>query len=93
METIDLQTIAGELRAYVLMHFLPGDPEDSLADDDLLLEGGIVDSGSVLVLAGFLEERFGIRVEDQDFVVENFATIRNLAAFVANKLPQPCDFS
>ena len=45
-----LESVAREVRGYILVNFLPGDPEDSLADDDLLLEGGIVDSGSVMSL-------------------------------------------
>jgi acyl carrier protein len=90
MNAPDLHLITGELRGYVLREFLPGDPEESLRDDDLLLESGIIDSGSVISLAVFLEERFGIRVEDHEFVVQNFATIADTASFVANKLTAKC---
>ena len=80
-----LESVTREVRRYILANFLTGDPEDSLSDDDLLLEGGIIDSGSVMSLVLFLEDRFGIRVEDDDLIVENFATVVRIASFVAAK--------
>ncbi len=80
-----VQLIAHEIRAYILENFLPGDPPDSLRDDDLLLEGGIVDSGSVISVVAFLEQHFGIHVEDDELVIGNFATVRDIAMFVAAK--------
>lgn len=85
-----VQAIAAEVRAFILTHLLPGDPDDTLADDDLLLEGGIVDSGSVMTLVLFLEDRFGIRVEDDDLVAVNFATIARIAEFVSEQGEAPC---
>lgn len=82
--------VSREVRTFILTEFLPGDPEDSLRDDDLLLEGGIVDSGSVIALASFLEERFGIRVEDDDLVIDNFSTVANVVAFVLAKQAASC---
>jgi acyl carrier protein len=52
--------------------------------DEPLLEG-LVDSTSMLRLALFIEERFGVRVEDDDLVPENFETVRSLAKFVERK--------
>jgi acyl carrier protein len=86
----DIRPIVRELRAYILENFLPGDPDESLRDDDLLLEGGIVDSGSVISVVSFLEDRYGIRVEDDDLVVENFATVERIATFVAAKQAGAC---
>jgi acyl carrier protein len=85
-----IDTIAAEVREFILGHLVPGDAADSLADDDLLLEGGIVDSGSVMTLVLFLEDRFGIRVEDEDLVALNFATIGRIAEFVADKEDARC---
>jgi acyl carrier protein len=76
-------TAAEEIRRFLLERYVPGGGSEALRDDDLLLEGGIIDSGSVMEVVAFLEERFGIRVDDDDLVVENFATLRDIAAFVA----------
>ncbi|MCL7960484.1 MAG: acyl carrier protein [marine benthic group bacterium] len=85
-----VEAIAADVRDYILRHILRGDTAESLADDDLLLEGGIVDSGSVMTLVLYLEDRFGIRVEDDDLVALNFATIARIAEFVAEKGEAPC---
>jgi acyl carrier protein len=88
--TDDRAAVTSDVRAFILAEFLPGDPGDSLRDDDLLLEGGIVDSGSVISLAAFLEERFGIRVDDDDLVLDNFATVLAVVDFVLGKQSASC---
>jgi acyl carrier protein len=86
----DVEPIVAAVRAFILENFLPGDPPESLRNDDLLLEGGIVDSGSVIAVVAFLEERFGITVEDDDLLVEHFATVEHIARFVARRLAGAC---
>jgi len=51
-------------------------------DANAPLLGGILDSMSILRLVAFIEERFGISIEDQDLVPENFENIKALAAFI-----------
>ena len=46
------QAIASEVRSIIVTNFLPGESEENLRDDDLLLEGGVIDSGSVITLVG-----------------------------------------
>lgn len=53
--------------------------------DDRLIESGVVDSLGVLSLVGFVEETFGIAVDDDDLVTENFETIACVTAFVEKK--------
>lgn len=81
----------GELRArireYMLANFLFGDAKAALKDDDSFLEGGIVDSTGVLLVVEFLQETWGIRVEDNEMLPENLDSIDNLVRFVRGKLP------
>jgi acyl carrier protein len=51
-------------------------------DANAPLLGGILDSMSILRLVAFIEERFGISIEDQDLVPEHFENVKALAAFV-----------
>jgi len=76
---------AERIRTYIIDNFLLGEESD-LDGTASLLESGIVDSTGVMELAMFLEEAFGIRVADEDFVPENLDTIENLAGFVERKL-------
>jgi acyl carrier protein len=55
-------------------------------DNDLsLMEANILDSVAFLNLVLFLEERFGISVEDTELTRENFETINIIAAYVRRK--------
>jgi acyl carrier protein len=55
-------------------------------DNDLsLMEANILDSVAFLNLVLFLEERFGISVEDTELTRDNFETINIIAAFVRQK--------
>jgi acyl carrier protein len=55
-----------------------------LLPDDPLLDG-IIDSTSMLRLVLYIEEHFGVRVEDDELVPENFESVRKLAEFVDGK--------
>ncbi|MGZ8197708.1 MAG: acyl carrier protein, partial [Burkholderiales bacterium] len=59
---------------------------DRVADGVSLLDAGIIDSTGVMELVSFLEQEFGIQVDDQDLVPENLDSISALAAFVTRKL-------
>jgi acyl carrier protein len=47
--------------------------------------GGVIDSMSLWPLIVFVEERFGIRVEDTDIMQENFQTLQALTKFIESK--------
>ncbi len=53
---------------------------------DNLLAQGVVDSLAIVRLTHILEERFPIRVVDEDIVPENFRDIESLSRFVQSKL-------
>ena len=53
-----------------------------LGDATSLLETGILQSLSMLRLAVFLRERFGVTVEDADLVPENFDSVDAICAYL-----------
>jgi acyl carrier protein len=53
--------------------------------DDALIEQGIIDSLGILKLSTFVEKEFGIRIDDEDLVPENFENIAALAHFIDSK--------
>jgi acyl carrier protein len=61
----------------------------ALTGDADLLGAGIVDSLGLLRLVAFMEDRFGVRVPDEDVVFENFQSIRAMASYVAQRLSTP----
>ena len=46
-----------------------------------------LDSLGLIRLVAFLESDFGYRVEDEELIVENFATVRSLGELLATKTP------
>lgn len=82
----ETDVVTEAVRKFILSSFMPGDPEENLHNDDLLLEGGIVDSAGVMSVVLFLEERFGIQILDEELFAENFGTVERITAFVAAKL-------
>jgi acyl carrier protein len=72
-----------QIRQYIAKNFLFSDNGFSLGDDASFLEEGIVDSTGVLELVLFVEETFGIEVDDEDIVPDNFDSVNNLAAYIA----------
>jgi acyl carrier protein len=67
------------VRANILENFLFTD-DGRLQSDASFLEEGIVDSTGVLELVMFVEETFGITVEDEEILPENFDTVSALRA-------------
>ena len=78
--------IAQELRQFVLDSYLFGQSSIELKDDDSFLEKAIIDSTGVLELVAFLEDKYQIKIEDEEVIPKNFDSINNLLRFLENKL-------
>ncbi len=50
-----------------------------------LLETGVLDSLSLLKLVLFVQERFGIVVDDVDLVPEHFASVDTICAYLRSR--------
>lgn len=50
--------------------------------DEQLIDRGVLDSMGLMNLIGFLEEKAGIRVPDDEVLLENFASINAIVATV-----------
>jgi len=46
-----------------------------------------IDSLGVIRLVAFLESDLGIRVEDEELIADNFATLRQIGQLLATKTP------
>ena len=69
----------------MIENFLYGDRNTSLDDHDSFLDKGIVDSTGVLELVSYLEEEFGIKVEDEEIIPDNFDSIATLTSYIQRK--------
>jgi len=78
--------IKQELKQFVIDNFLYGRQEE-LRDEDSFLENGIIDSTGVLELISFLEERFGLTLEETDLTPDNLDSIEKVTRLVESRLP------
>jgi methoxymalonate biosynthesis acyl carrier protein len=78
----DLDAIATELRSFIQRQF--GVPEDDpyFGVDVNLYDFGYIDSLGALDLASFIEESFGLRLEDSDWIEYPLNTIREISGFI-----------
>lgn len=61
--------------------------EDSIQEDDSLLEGGVgLDSVAVMEFISIIEEKFDFEFSDDELGMEPFQSLNTLSAFVAGKM-------
>ena len=77
--------VAEAVRKFIVEYFLFGD-ENDLNNHTSFIEDGIVDSTGILELVAFLEETFGIHVQDDELVPENLDCISNVEKYVLSKM-------
>ncbi len=56
-----------------------------VSDDEQLIENGVLTSLQTVELVMFLEDRFGVTVEDEELDEENFSSVRTIADLVTSK--------
>ncbi len=58
---------------------------DEVKDTELIFENGLLDSMGLLFLIEFLDENFGVKVNDDELNPSNFESINTIVSFVSNK--------
>lgn len=81
-----MQNIEQELRQFVIDNFLFGQGNGNLRNDDSFLDKGIIDSTGVLELVVFLEQRYHIKISDEELAPDNLDSINNLKRFLQAKI-------
>lgn len=79
-----LETYRRQVRDFLLSNFYIAEA-NSLEVDTSLLDQGIINSTGVLEVIGFIEETFGITVEDSELLPENLDSIEGISRFVMSK--------
>ena len=79
------QQISQQIRSFVFSNF-PASKDRFVDDTTSLLESGIVDSLGVLDIVSFLESEFGLLMNDDELIAENFDSIAALTSFVRSAL-------
>lgn len=78
-------SIKQQVRDFVLTNYLFSDDQGKLSDSESLIQSGAMDSTGILELIMFLEEKFAIKVADEEMVPANLDSILSVVGFVERK--------
>jgi len=81
-----IPSIEKQVRRFIIENFLFGQGADQLRNDDSFLDKGIIDSTGVLELVSFLEERYRIKIEDEELIPDHLDSVDKLVEFIERKL-------
>ena len=76
--------INSTIRNFIIENFL-FEEDENLKEDTSFLENGIIDSTGILELVMFIEETYGISVDDDEIVPENLDSISNITKYIQKK--------
>jgi acyl carrier protein len=60
-------------------------PNKVIAADEALISSGLIDSFSLMDLALFIEDTFGVRIEDTELNAETFDNLEQLASLISSR--------
>jgi len=73
-----------QIKDFIIKNFLLGD-RNRIQDDTSFLENGIIDSTGILEVINFIEQTYGIKINDDELLPENLDSITNIINFIARK--------
>ena len=74
-----------DLRRFLTADIL-NDPGYPLRDDEALLTSGLIDSFSLVDIALWAENNYGVRLDDSELTAEHFDTLAELASVIEQRL-------
>lgn len=78
-------SLRSELKEFILRNYLLTRDGTLLGDSESLTERGILDSTGALELVMHLEQRYGIKIQDDELHPDNLDSVEKIAAFVQRK--------
>ena len=79
-----MEEYISKIAAYIATEILK-QPKRTIRPDEALISSGLVDSFSLVDLGLFIEDNFGVRIEDTELNAETFDTLEQLAALIQSR--------
>jgi len=77
-------TIISEIQKYIATQILKR-PNRKIAADESLISSGLIDSFSLMDLALFVEDTFGVRIEDTELNANTFDNLTQLTSLIESR--------
>ena len=73
-----------KLQGYIGSQILK-QPQRKISVDEALISSGLIDSFSLMDVALFVEDNFGVRIEDTELNADTFDTLTQLVALIETR--------
>lgn len=73
-----------QIAQYIANEFLK-DPDRVIEPDESIISSGLIDSFNLVDLALFVEEAFGVRIDDAELTADVFDSIHDLVAIITER--------
>jgi len=78
------ETILSSLEKYVASQILK-QPNRAIPREEALISSGLIDSFSLMDLALFVEDNFGVRIEDTELNADTFDNLSQLVSLIESR--------
>lgn len=85
MDKVPTSTVTDVIITFIKENFIRGRSQTEISPDESLIDSRIIDSTGILELVMFLEEKYSIKIEDEELIPENLDTVNNLKKFLESK--------
>lgn len=79
-----VQDIKATVRRFLLDNFVMGG-KTVIADDTSFMKGHILDSTGFIELITFVEDTYGVKVDDAEMLPSNFDSLNNVENYINRK--------
>jgi len=79
-----MSDITAQLSKFIATTILK-QPNRSIGDSESLISTGLIDSFSLMDLALFVEDTFGVRIEDTELNADTFDTLTQLTSLIESR--------
>lgn len=70
-----------KIREYIKTELIR-DPSYDLQDDEPIITGGLIDSFSLVLLQTYIQEEFGVLIDDADMTVETADNLNDIMGLI-----------
>ena len=78
------EAVLSTLEEYIATKVLK-QPNRKISPDEALISSGLIDSFSLMDLALFVEDTYGVRIEDTELNADTFDSLSQLAALIDSR--------
>lgn len=78
------EAVTASLEKYIAGQVLK-QPSRRITSDEALISSGLIDSFSLMDLALFVEDNFGVRIEDTELNADTFDSLAQLTALIESR--------